>query len=272
MKECYKIKKLFGPYIYNKITPAEHQAVEEHIKICNRCLDDLRSRQVVLGKFMLHLQPGEMTQGIQDDFALNVYKKIALDVLKQRSQRITMRKFVLHPSLAVAALLIVVAIGFLRFYPGQAREDTRVISFTVNIPSNAGKAEKRKPLYAREFTKSQSIRQEGKSKTIADDKKTTISEQPPEVSTASRLSSDMDKLMHDSLIPDARRLLEEANFINFSLGEPRRALAEYQRVVDNYPNTDDAREARTRINSILSSEYRIQVQEAVLEEATDMGI
>ena len=81
-----------------------------------------------------------------------------------------------------------------------------------------------------------------------------------------------DRFVRNTLLPDSRRRLEEANFIYYSLREPRRALAEYQWVVDYYPNTDDAREAKMKIKAILDSEYRIQAGDVVVELAADMGI
>ena len=48
MKECSKVKKLFGAYLYNNATPTERGAVEKHIKDCEECASDLQSRQAVL--------------------------------------------------------------------------------------------------------------------------------------------------------------------------------------------------------------------------------
>ncbi len=53
MKKCYKVKNLFGPYIYNIATNEERDAVESHIKICDKCAKDLRTRQIILKKHRL---------------------------------------------------------------------------------------------------------------------------------------------------------------------------------------------------------------------------
>ena len=95
MKKCDKIKDLFGPYLYNSVTPAERAAVEEHIENCEECADDLRSRQKVLETLRLDLQTEEMPQKTQDNFAYNVYRRIAGESLQQRSRQVFLRRFIL---------------------------------------------------------------------------------------------------------------------------------------------------------------------------------
>jgi hypothetical protein len=246
MKKCYKIRNLFGPYLYNSTTPAERAAVEEHIDRCEKCADDLRSRRKILEKLKPNPQLGEIPQGTQEDFAWNVYRKIASDILRRRSRRVFLRRFVLQPSLAVLVVAVGITVGVFRFYPGPV---------TIHQPPPLASAadetdrkELRAALYVEEFFRRQGVthkRDQGYTATdTAGQAIHTSSLQPPQ---------DVSYLMQDVLIPDSRRRLEYANFINYSLGDPRRALAEYQKLVDDYPDTDAAMEARGVITTILDT-------------------
>jgi|GEM_PF-1582807 len=264
MKECSKIKRLFGPYLYNSVTAAERAAVEEHINRCEKCADDLRSRQKVLEKVDLHSQLGEMPQRTQDNFAWNVYRRIASDSLRRRSRQIFLRRFVLQPSLA-AVVLAVMVIGVFIFYPGfsTVREPSRVAVRTDETDKRGLRA----ALYVEEFLRRQGTSYErepgdaGAGKVVRAMRASSL-----------RSSSDTDHLVQDMLLPDLRRRLEDANFINYSLGDRRRALAEYQRLVDYYPDTDAAVEARVKIRAIWDTEYNTRVESADAEQTTDTEI
>jgi len=257
MKECSKIKKLFGAYLYNNATPTERDAVESHINDCEECASDLRSRQAVLEELKSNSQPDEIPQKAQDDFALNVYRKIASETLQRRSRRILLRRFILQPSLATLALAIVITIGFVRLQSPDIMHRPNTVR-----TDEADRKEYRASLYEKEFFRRQGTPYETESVYAATEE------------TSANIPSplDADRFVRNTLLPDSRRRLEEANFIYYSLREPRRALAEYQWVVDYYPNTNDAREAKMKIKAILDSEYRIQGGDVVVELAADMGI
>jgi hypothetical protein len=242
MEKCGKIRELFGPYLYNDVTPVERAAVEEHIAKCRKCANDLHSRRAVLEKLRTHSEPGEMPQRTGDDFAGNVYRRIASDVLKQRSRRVFLRRFVLQPSLAAAALAVVIAIGVFRLQPAPV-----TVGEPASTTAKADEAEKkelRAALYVEEFLRRQGTLREGEQ---------GYDSTGSELSVAGQPSPDMSSLMRNMLSLDSRRRLEYANFINYSLREHRRALAEYQRLVDDYPDTDAAMEARGEIRAILDT-------------------
>ena len=260
MKECYKIKELFGAYVYNNVTPDERNAVEKHIDSCKGCADDLRSRQEILKKFKPppSQRPDEIPQRIQGDFALNVYRRIASETLRKRSRHVFLWRFVFQPSLVTIILAIAITIGFVRINSGPD---------TINKPSpvaarsdETDKKELRAALYEKEFFRRQETPQRSGQVYAATSEMPTTESFPP----------DTDRF-RDTL-PDSRLRLEEANFIYYSLREPRRALAEYQWVVDYYPGTEDAKEAQRKIKTILGSEYSIQSEDVVVELTTDMGI
>jgi len=261
MKGCNKVKRLFGSYLYNSVTPTERVAVEEHIGRCEKCADDLRSRRKVLEKLELRPQLDEMPQRIQDNFAWNVYRRIALDALRRRSRRVFLRRFVLQPSLAAVVLIISIAISIPRFYPGPAT--VHKPSPVAVRPDETDRRGLRAAFYVEEFFRRQGTSYE---------RKPGYAEASSGVVTAERPSSDADHLMQGMLLPDLRRRLEDANFINYSLGDRRRALAEYQRLVDYYPDTDAAMEARLKIKGILDTEYNVRVGEVDEKQTTDTEI
>lgn len=262
MKGCYKVKKLFGAYLYDNITPTERDAVESHIDECEECAHDLRSRQTVLKKLKPHPQPKAVAipQKAQDDFALNVYRKIASDTLRKRSRQVFLWRFVFQPSLAALVLAIGITIGFVRMNSGP--DTMRELSPVAMRTDETDKKEFRAALYEKEFFRRQETFYEPEPVYAAGS----------EVSASESSSLNADRFIRNTLLPDSRRRLEEANFIYYSLREPRRALAEYQWVVDYYPDTDDAREARRKIKTILNSEYSIQGENVVVKLTTDMGI
>jgi hypothetical protein len=146
----------------------------------------------------------------------------------------------------------------LRFYPGPAtiREPSSVAVRT----DETNKRGLRAALYVEEFFRRQGTSYE---------REPVVDSEP---ATTEQPSSDIDHLMQGMLLPDLRRRLEDANFINYSLGDHRRALAAYQRLVDYYPDTDAAMEARVKIRAILDTEYSIRAENVDVEETTDREI
>jgi len=256
MKECDKVRGLFGSYIYGGTTPDERDAVDNHIKDCENCASELQSLQNILEKVNPDSQLDDTSQRTQDDFARNVYKRIASDVLRRRSKHIFLRKFVLQPSLAGVAL--VVAIAVFRFYPGIATV-SEPSHISVSVDENS-KKELRASLAVKEFFGREGTLQESEM-SYASMEKTPLPE---------RSSSDLERFTQ--YLPDSERLLQSADFINYSLGDRRRALAEYQRLVDYYPETDAAMEAKERIRSIRGAEYDIQIEKVDAKQPADIGI
>ncbi len=239
MKECNKIKKLFGLYLYDKVTPAERAAIEKHIDKCKECADDLRSRQEVLEKLQPSSQIEDMPPKIQDGFAYSVYRKIAAESIQKRPRPVFLRQFILQPSLATIALIAGIGIGFLRFNPGTVMVGEP--SSSIVKVDETDKKELRAASYVAEF-----LEREGMVYTYEPSYVVMDS-----ASTTERPLSDIDPFMQDILRTNSRRRLEHANLI-YSLGEHERALAAYQRLVDDHPNTNAATEAQGKISTILS--------------------
>ena len=256
MKECDRVRGLFGSYIYGVITPGERTAVDNHIIDCENCASELESLQEILEKVGSDSQIGDMPQRMHDDFTRNVYKRIASDVLRRRSKQIFMRKFVLQPSLAGVVLAVVIAV--FRFHPGLVTVSEP--SHTTVLTDETSKKELRASLAVKEFF--------GREGTPRKSETSYIGMREAPLTEPS--SSDLDRLVQD--LPDSERLLQSADFINYSLGDRRRALAEYQRLVDYYPETDAAMEAKERIRAIQGVEYNIQIEKADAKQPTDIGV
>jgi hypothetical protein len=262
MKECYKVRNLFGAYLYDDVTPTECAIVEEHIADCEECANDLRSRQKVLERLKPNPQPAEIPQMTQNDFAWGVYRRIASDTMKRRSRQIFMRRFVLQPAFAVVALAAILTVGVVQFRP-----DGKPIQELASVETDeTSQKELRDELYLREFLERQGM-VSGSEPGYVSASKTAIAEP---------LSPDTEYPMRDVLLNDSRRRLEEANFeanfYNYSLGDPERALAEYQRLVDDYSSTDAAVEARERIRAIRGIESSVRVESIDIRDITNMGI
>jgi hypothetical protein len=256
MKECDKIRGLFGSYIYGGMTPGERTAVDNHIKDCEKCASELQSLQKILEKVESDPQMDDVPQRMHNDFTRNVYKRIASDVLRRRSKQIFLRKFVLSPSLAGVVLAVVIAV--FRFHPGLVTVSES--SHTTVLTDETSKKELRASLAVKEFFGREGTPRESETSYIG------MREAP----LTEPSSSDLDRLVQD--LPDSERLLQSADFINYSMGDRRRALAEYQRLVDYYPETDAAMEAKERIRVIRGVEYNIQIEKADVEQPTDTGI
>ncbi len=273
MKECDKIKNLFGFYLYNDVTSDERIAVEDHIARCKKCAEDLRSRQEVLKVIGPHPLPDMMPESVQDNFAWNVYKRIAGEVLRQQPRQVFFRRFVMQPTIAALALAIGVAIGSFWLHPPVST----IVPGSSVITAKVEESIKESPQPA--------IRVEG----VTDQRKRTAFEQPPRISrnvlvaksktskesseaptarenkTVQMVSTTFTKRMDltpEALLSNLQTLnlqdqLADADFINYSLRDPRRALAAYQRIVEDYPDSNVAIDAKERIDAILSSEYEI---------------
>lgn len=253
--KCKKVEKLFGAYVYNAVTPTERAYVENHISQCPDCAKDLLSRKRTLEVF----KPQEGDIGIppvmDDRFALNVYKRIALDYLKRQSRKAYIQRFVLQPSFAVLIIAFSITTFFLRFHPGQVfivtKEPTAVAIKTEEVEEK----DLRASLYVDEFFQREGSSYKNETKPaepvkVAEAKSEDLKDEKP--------SPETPKLLASALTPDPKSLLEEANFLNFSMGDRKRALAQYQKLVDNYPNTEAAAAAGEMIKSIRDFEYRVQ--------------
>jgi hypothetical protein len=262
MKKCDKIKGLFGAYLHDDVTSAERATVEEHIGNCGDCAADLHSRQKVLEILKPDPHIEDVPEKVQDDFSYNVYRRIAADSMKQRSRQVRMRRFVLQPAFAAAALSIVLIIGVLQFYPVKitiTEPETRplVADRRVSQERRAAKLEAKE----REFFERQGI--------LVDREEYTIT---GNVSTRARIPSKPNDPSQDFQLSDSQRQLQYATFLDYSLEEPRRALAAYRQLVDEYPGTDAARQASRRIRAISGMEYGIQLVDIDEEQIPDMGI
>ncbi|MFC1715420.1 tol-pal system YbgF family protein, partial [Candidatus Poribacteria bacterium] len=220
---------------------------------------DLQSRQKVLEMLKPAPQPDTIPQKIEDDFAWNVYRRIARDAMHQRSRRIRTRRFVLQPAFAAVALATVLVIGVIQFHPG----DSPIQKLPhIAAADRDAQAELKVKELRDEFLARQGMIPENESSYLTTDN----------VSNTYRSSSDVDHRVQDALLPDSRRRLEYASFIYYSLGDRKRALAEYRQLVDYYPGTDVAEEAQGRIRAISGMEYGIQVEDVSEERIADMGI
>lgn len=258
MKKCDKVKDLFGAYLHDDVTSAERAEVEEHISDCEECAVDLRSRQKVLEMLKPDPQPDEIPQGTQDEFAWNVYRRIARDAANQRSRQIRTRRFILQPALATVALVAILVIAVSQFHPGDSGRNLAPVAAV----DRTAQAELRVKEVIEEYLARQGMLPErGLSYTTTD-----------RASVADRSPSDVSYRVQDALLPDLQRRLESASFIDYSLGDRKRALAEYRQLVDYYPGTDVAEEARGRIRAISGMEYGIQIEDVDERQITDMGI
>jgi hypothetical protein len=239
MKECYKVKDLFGPYIYDSVTPEERVAVEEHIRTCEECAADLKSRKEVLDKLKPSLNMGEMPQRTRDNFTCNVYKRIALDALKSRTRQVFFQRFVLQPSIAVVAMAIIAIFGLTQFNMSFLNNN----SYIADESEEADQKELRASLYMDEFFQNQGISHK----------------QEPVYAGMSKADPtfpvEINENTQNLMMPVSQKRLEDANFINYSLGDRRQSLAEYQE----------------RIRSILDTNGQLQ-NKVISAENPDMGI
>jgi hypothetical protein len=81
-----------------------------------------------------------------------------------------------------------------------------------------------------------------------------------------------DVLVSKEMSSNSRNLLINADIINYSLKDPRKALSRYDMIVNYYPNTDAAQEAKERIKSILDSEFSSQSESSNVENTANAGM
>jgi len=271
MRQCYKIRNLFGSYLYNSISPKERAEVDNHIKTCQKCADDLHSQHKTLDKISVFTCVGDLQQIDQDRFMWNVYKRIASETIKRRSRSVFITRYVLQPAVATLVVVSVITIGVLRFNSNDNDLSPEISITSVELPhlvkrelqDNLFKGSelqlsKKKTLVV--ATKPFSFRRVTEEQT--DIKKSTpITEQEkPDVLVSKEMSS------------NSRNLLINADIINYSLKDPRKALSRYDMIVNYYPNTDAAQEAKERIKSILDSEFSSQSESSNVENTANAGM
>ncbi len=262
MKQCYKVKNLFGPYLYNTITIEERIEFEDHLKTCQKCSEDLKTRRMALNKVGMYEIDSENINIDQERFMWNVYKRIAKDAIKQKRRQVTVRKFILQPAIATIAIALIVTFGITKFRSNDVPE-----SIVVGIPTVPVQVQDETIKETKQVVKAQpTVVKKAKpslpfvTKNETKTSKPLIIKPKPDVLTAkSELTSSQDLLM-------------DADFIYFSLGDARRALSRYDMIIDRYPNTEAAREALKRINTILSSEYGMQDENINNIELVKTGI
>ncbi|MGQ9609797.1 MAG: hypothetical protein ACUVWN_10860 [bacterium] len=266
MKKCYKVKNLFGPYIYNIATNEERDIVENHIKNCSKCANDLRTRQTIL-KRAIAILPTDNKISIQDErFTENVYKRLALEFLNHQSKQLFIKKYILRPSFAVAIAVIGIMFGMSRL-----NSPVLVKSTEVQIPKATESRLIEEKAYTQAKINNNKTKPKVKSKSYAnsDIQSTTL------VSQKDLAYSDTITKLNDTSVIQSDDLLErltDANMINYSLGDRRRAIAEYQRIIDDYPNTNAAIEAQNLIKVIMESEMKISEEYIGEGKSIDKGI
>jgi hypothetical protein len=265
MRECYKIKNLFGSYIYNNITPEEKAKVDKHIKTCQQCAEDLKTQQEALNMIKIPISIDDNAlQFDQDRFMWNVYRRIASESMKHRSRQVNLRKFVLQPAIATVAIVFIMAFAMTRYDNTKAPESSFIpvaSSVSTALPEIA--AEKVKQT-SDVTVKNESSKPKG---TTVASRSSNVKKQPANVKQAQP-----NTLLTEARISNSRDWLMNADLINYSLREPRRALSRYQMIIDHYPDTDAAKEAQKRIKTILDSEFGNQNEETALETGSNAGI
>jgi len=268
MSKCYKIKNLFGSYIYNTITLEEKAEVEEHVKTCLKCAEDLRTQQETLAMIRIPHNIDESALKLDEDrFMGNVYRSIALESMKHRSRQVTLRKFVFQPAMATVAVVFIIALVLTRFDNPESldRTFTPVASNTTTaLPDISVMSESKQADIDKDFVAE--VSHKPMEKIVAKSSATAKKK------TESVVQTKPDFLLTQVRVSNSRDWLMSADVINYSLGEPQRALSKYQMIVEHYPDTDAAREAQKRINTILNLEFQSRVAEVALETESNSGI
>jgi hypothetical protein len=263
MLQCYKIRNLFGSYLYNSISSEERAEVEKHVETCHKCAEDLQTRRKALDKIRVYTQTTDLPQIDQEQFMLNVYKRIASETLKRKSRRVFVTRYVLQPAFATLVIVSVITIGALRFSSNDNTELSNDISVTsIQLPSLAQK-EAKQPNPFKE-TEQQ----------LSKKKITVASIKPSEAKKPTPIKEQRktDVLVSKERSSNSRNLLMDADIINYSLKDPRKALTRYEMIINYYPDTDAAQEAKKRINSILNSESILRDESSNLEDMANTGI
>jgi len=263
MRQCYKIRNLLGSYLYDNVSPEERVEVENHIQKCGKCAEDLQTRRRILDKIEVYTDTSEESQINQEKFMWNVYKRIASETLKRRSRRVFVFKYVLQPAFATFVIVSVITIGAIRFSSHDNSEiSTEISSTLVRLP---------------DLVKNESPQDNRFKETVKqiDKKKTTVAVTKPSVIKKSAVVTEQEKpdlLVSNEMSSSSRNLLINADIINYSLKDPRKALSHYEMIVKYYPKTDAAQEAKKRIKSILDSEFTSQSESSSSEDTVNTGI
>ncbi len=270
MKKCYKVKNLFGPYIYNIATDEERDIVESHIKTCNRCAEDLRTRQIILRKASSIL-PSESEVTIKDDrFTENVYRRLALEFLNRRSKQVFIQKYILQPSFAVTVIIIGIIFGLSRL-----NSPVLVRSIEVQVPMAVKNRIYEQKVYAQAKANDKQIKPKVENKQYVESSKiTTVLVNKGALAYPDTAIEPEKSDVTTSVIQfdDSMERLTDANMINYSLGDRRRAIAEYQRIIDDYPNTNAAIEAQNLLKIIMESEMIMNEEYFGKGKSIDKGI
>jgi hypothetical protein len=262
MKQCEKIKDLFGSYLYNTITPTERADVEKHLRTCQECAEDLKTRRMALGKIGKYISDSENAEIDQERFMWNVYKKIATDSIRQKRRQVVVRKFVYQPALATLAVALIISFVSIVSVRHGSNDVPQTIVNTPSIQtSNETIKEIKQPVKVKP-----NIVENPKSENIVVAKK--ASEKPKSLLVQPK----PDVLVSKAELSNSRDLLMEADFTYYSLGDSRRALSKYDTIINRYPDTDAASEARKRVNSIIASEYNVKDENTGNIELIKTGI
>jgi hypothetical protein len=263
MRQCYKIRNLFGSYLYNSISSEERAEVEKHVETCHKCAEDLQTRRKALDKIGVYTHTTDVPQIDQEQFMWNVYKRIASETLKRRSRRVFVTRYVLQPAFATLVIVSVITIGALRFNSNDNTELSNDISVTsIQLPNLAKKETKQSNPFK------ETERQLSKKKITVASVKPSEAKKPTPIKEQRKT----DVLVSKERSSNSRNWLMDADIINYSLKDPRKALTRYEMIINYYPDTDAAQEAKKRINSILNSESILRDESSNLEDMANTGI
>jgi hypothetical protein len=264
MRQCYKIRNLFGSYLYNSISPEERAEVDNHVKTCQKCADDLHSQRAILDKISLFTRVDDSKQIDSDRFMLNVYKKIASETVKRRSRSVFITRYVLQPAVATLVVISVITIGVLRFTSNDNDGDLypEIAMISVELPHSIKIESPQNNIF--KGSEIQSIKK----------KTTVVTTNPSDIKKSTPITEQEkpDVLVSKEMSSNSRNLLISADIINYSLKDPKKALSRYDMIVNYYPDTDAAQEAKERIKSIIESEYSSQSESSNLEDTANAGI
>jgi DNA-binding XRE family transcriptional regulator len=268
VSKCYKIKNLFGSYIYNTISQEEKSDVDEHIKTCKKCAEDLRTQQETIEIFKVkqNIDYDDLLLD-EESFVSNVYRRIAIESIKQKSRQVKLRKFVYQPALATAFAIIIIAFVFTRIdnikYP-----ENKYIPIVSNTVTELPEIDDREEVKQDAVLLKNTIKSDSNKAT-----EKVLVKIPIVVKKQGEVKQSRAKiLLTEAKITNSRDWLLNADLINYSLGEPLRALSKYQMIIDHYPDTEAAKEAQKRIKTILDSEFTNQREEFTLETELNDGI
>ena len=267
MKQCQKIKDLLGSYLYNTITLNERTEVEKHLQTCQECTEDLKTRHKALGKIGKYVTGSENADVDQERFMWNVYKKIATDSIRQKRRQVVVRKFLLQPAIATLAVALIISFVAVKFRSNDVFETTGNIPVASVQSSNETNKETNQIILSRQIAKAKSMIVE---KTKQGN--TTVAKKANEKLKSSFVQSKPDVLISKARLSNSSNWLKDADFTYFSLNDSVRALSKYEMIIKHYPETDAAREAKSRIDTIIGSEFSSQEENTGNIELIKTGI